>query len=113
MAQHDVWRPDLILTNGRVLTMDRSDTVVEAVAIKDDRILAVGSTGEIDALAGSGTERLDLHGRTALPGLADIHVHLASDAAQAFPAQLLREQGAENRNSCFDPARFEPGETQT
>ena len=69
MAQHDVWRPDLILTNGRVLTMDRSDTVVEAVAIKDDRILAVGSTGEIDALAGSGTERLDLHGRTALPGL--------------------------------------------
>src|SRR5688572_7959562 len=76
MAVSEAWRPDLVLVNGRVLTMDPADTVVEALAIKDDRILAVGSTSEIEGLAGSRTERIDLRGRTALPGLADIHVHL-------------------------------------
>ena len=91
MAEHEAWRPDLILVNGRVLTMNRSDTVAEAVAIKDDRILAVGSTREIEALAGSRTERIDLRGRTALPGLADIHVHLASDATRKGDAVEARD----------------------
>jgi len=91
MAQHDVWRPDLILVSGRVLTMDASDTVAEAVAIKDDRILAVGRTDEIETLAGSRTKRIDLKGRAALPGLADVHVHLASDATRKGDAVEARD----------------------
>ncbi|HZO29198.1 MAG TPA: amidohydrolase [Chloroflexota bacterium] len=96
MALHEAWQPglilpDLILTNGRVLTMDRADTVAEAVAIKGDRILAIGSTSEIEALAGASTERVDLRGRTALPGLADVHVHLASDATRKGDAVEARD----------------------
>ena len=82
MALPDALGADLILINGRVLTMDAADTRAEAVAIKGDTILAVGTSGEIEALAGPGTETIDLAGRTALPGLADIHVHLASDASR-------------------------------
>jgi predicted amidohydrolase YtcJ len=81
-ARSELFSADLILVNGRVLTMDRANTVAEAVAIKDARILAVGTTAEIEALAGSRTDGVDLKGRTALPGLADIHVHLASDASR-------------------------------
>src|SRR6476660_1220802 len=75
MAQDERFSADLILVNGRVLTMDAADSVAEAVAIKDDKVLAVGTTREIEALKGSRTEAVDLKGRTALPGLADIHVH--------------------------------------
>jgi predicted amidohydrolase YtcJ len=91
MAQDEAWRADLVLSNGRVLTMDRLDSVAEAVAVKGDRILAVGSTSEIDALVGSRTERVDLQGRTALPGLADVHVHLASDATRKADAIEARD----------------------
>ncbi|WP_144008744.1 imidazolonepropionase-like domain-containing protein [Enemella evansiae] len=49
--------PDLILTNGEVLTMDAGSTTQQAVAIDDGRITAVGSSAEIDRLAGSTTKR--------------------------------------------------------
>jgi predicted amidohydrolase YtcJ len=91
MAEREAWRPDLILTNGRVLTMDRADTVAEGLAIKDERIVAVGPSHEIEALAGQRTERVDLAGRTALPGLADVHVHLASDASRNADAVEARD----------------------
>src|SRR5438874_4183415 len=83
MATQDATGADLILVNGRVLTMDAADSIAEALAIRDGKILAVGTSREIEALAGSRTEAVDLEGRTALPGLADIHVHLASDAGKA------------------------------
>src|SRR5262245_34049499 len=69
---------DRVLVNGRIITVDAQDTVAEAVAIKDGRILAVGSSREIQALAGPATERIDLHGLTATPGLLDAHCHFAS-----------------------------------
>ncbi len=74
--------PDLLLVNGRVLTMDAAGTETEAVAVRGDSVVAVGTTAEIRELAGSRTQVVDLAGRTTLPGLADCHVHLAGDAAQ-------------------------------
>jgi predicted amidohydrolase YtcJ len=68
---------DLILVGGRVLTVDARDRVAEAIAIRDGRILAVGTTGEIEQLAGPGTGRIDLAGRTATPGLIDAHAHFS------------------------------------
>ncbi len=94
MAHPPELAADLILTNGKVLTMDSSNRVVEAVAIRDGKVMAVGSSREIEALAGSGTEAIDLRGRTALPGLVDVHVHLASDAGQ---------RGAVEARDFYDP----------
>lgn len=72
---------DLILANGRVLTMDDRDSEAEAVAVKDGKIVAVGSNADVRRLAGPHTEQVDLAGRVTVPGLADCHLHLASDAA--------------------------------
>ena len=67
---------DLILVNGVVLTEDAADRTAEAIAIRDGRILAVGSNTEIRAYAGRQTRQIDLHGRTVTPGLIDSHAHL-------------------------------------
>ena len=66
---------DLILTGGRVLTMDPSRPRVTALAVRGDRLLAVGTDGEIEALAGPATERIDARGRTVVPGFIDAHSH--------------------------------------
>ncbi len=68
---------DLVLLNGNVITVDADDSIVEAVAIAGDRIVAVGSTAEIEALAGPNTDRIDLRGATVTPGLLDAHAHFA------------------------------------
>jgi predicted amidohydrolase YtcJ len=67
--------PDLILTNGRVLTVDSRDSIAEAIAIRGGRIAAVGSTADITRSAGPATQTIDLHGRTMTPGLIDGHAH--------------------------------------
>ena len=68
---------DRILTGGRILTVDSGDRVVEALAIRNGRILATGTNAEIERLAGPATERIDLRGRTATPGLIDAHAHFS------------------------------------
>ncbi len=68
---------DRILTGGRILTVDSEDRVVEALAIRKGRIIAVGTAADIERLAGPATERIDLHGKTATPGLIDAHLHFS------------------------------------
>jgi predicted amidohydrolase YtcJ len=67
---------DLILTGGKVVTLDPAGSVAEAVAVQDGRIRAVGRDDEIATLANETTRRLDLAGRTLLPGLIDGHAHM-------------------------------------
>ncbi len=68
--------PDLVLHNGRIYTLDAHETVVQAMAVKGNRILAVGSDAEMERLTGPGMRRIDLGGRAAVPGLFDSHVHM-------------------------------------
>lgn len=82
---------DLLLVNGRVLTMDADNTVAQAVAVRDGKIVAVGSTREIEPLAGGSTRVIDLDGRTVMPGLTDCHVHLASDSSRSVDAVECRD----------------------
>jgi hypothetical protein len=77
-------RPDLIVHHGKILTVDESFGTVEALAIQGDRILATGSNAQMLALAGPETRRLDLQGRTVLPGLADSHLHAVESAMFEF-----------------------------
>src|SRR5215831_9042524 len=71
-------KPDLILTNGNIHTMDAANPHAEAVAIADGRFFAVGSNGDIGNLPAAGAARIDLGGRTVLPGFIDAHLHTAS-----------------------------------
>ena len=68
--------PDLILRGGRIYTVDVADRVAEAVAITGSRIVAVGTTSEIEALAGPATRRVHLEGRAVVPGFVDGHPHM-------------------------------------
>lgn len=68
---------DTIFVNGRVLTLDEANTVSQAVAVRDGRILATGGNRQIRRLAGPQTEVVDLRGRTVLPGFVDGHAHTA------------------------------------
>ena len=68
---------DFVLTGGKVFTVDESDSFVEAVAVKDGKILALGSSRKIKRFIGEGTQVLDVDGRLVLPGLIDSHVHFA------------------------------------
>lgn len=67
---------DVILHHGRFTTLDPANPTASAVAIKDNRFLAVGSDNEIVRLAGPKTRLIDLQGRSALPGLIDNHLHI-------------------------------------
>lgn len=66
---------DLILTNGNIVTVDEEVPRAEALAIKGDTIMALGSVQEIEALRGADTEVLDLEGRLAIPGFIEGHAH--------------------------------------
>jgi len=68
--------PDLILFNGKIFTSVAARPYVEALAIRGDRIIATGDTKTIQAMAGTKTSVIDLHGGTAIPGINDAHHHL-------------------------------------
>jgi predicted amidohydrolase YtcJ len=67
--------PDLILLNGKIFTSDSARPYVEALAIRGDRIVAVGTSNNISRLAGPQTKRVDLGGRVVIPGINDAHYH--------------------------------------
>jgi predicted amidohydrolase YtcJ len=67
---------DMILTNGRFATIDPKQPTADAVAIRDGRFERVGSAKEVEQLAGPHTKRIDLQGKTVIPGLIDSHTHL-------------------------------------
>ena len=76
--------PDLILHHGKVVTADPSFSVAEAIAIRGERIVRVGSNAEVLALQGPRTQTIDLAGKMVLPGLIDCHAHPQSASVVEF-----------------------------
>ena len=76
-ADLEVLRPDTVLFNGNIVTVDEDFSIAEAVAIKDGKFIAVGSNAQVRGLAGDSTEVVDLEGKTVLPGFNDPHLHFA------------------------------------
>ena len=68
----------IIFYNGKILTVDPNSSIAQAVAVRGNRIAAVGSNDEVLRLAGSNTLRIDLKGKTMTPGLINTHVHMES-----------------------------------
>ncbi|MFN8063132.1 MAG: amidohydrolase family protein, partial [Vicinamibacterales bacterium] len=73
---------DTVLTNGTVLTVDAHDAVAQALAIKNGRIVFVGTSADAEAYVGPSTQRIDLAGMTATPGLIDAHAHFANGGGE-------------------------------
>ena len=67
---------DLILSNGKIITVDERFTIAQAVAVRGGQIVAVGTSQDINRLAGPATRRIDLRGRSVIPGLIDNHMHV-------------------------------------
>ena len=80
---------DLIITGTRVWTVDKAHPEAEAIAIKGDRIVAVGSTRAILALAGPKTRRIELHGGLVLPGFVDTHTHFGNAVDAYFTVRTI------------------------
>lgn len=102
--------PDVVLHSGRIVTVDDSFRVCQAMALLDRRIVAVGDNASITALAGPETQQIDLQGQTVLPGLMDSHVHAVPAATYEFdhrvPEMATIEdvlQYIENRASRLSP----------
>ena len=74
-ATPPVGEADVLLIHGKILTVDANDSIAEAVAIRGEKIVAVGSEGEVRKHAAKDARVIDLHGRTATPGLIDTHCH--------------------------------------
>jgi predicted amidohydrolase YtcJ len=79
--------PDVVLVNGKMVTLDPQSSVVEALAVDNGKVAAVGTSSDIRAMAGEETEIIDLQGRTVIPGLIDSHIH-AIRAALSFATEV-------------------------
>ncbi|QFT81822.1 N-substituted formamide deformylase precursor [Roseovarius sp. THAF27] len=87
--------PDIVILNGKVLTMDPDRPRAEAVAVASGRIVAVGTSAEIGAMAGPDTKQVDAGGATVLPGFIDSHVHLFAGSVEMGYLDLYGVQGEE------------------
>lgn len=81
---------DIILANAKVWTADEKSPQVEAVAIKNDRILFAGTSQTAKRFRSEKTQFLDLGGKLVLPGFIDSHIHMAGRYAKRFSRPLLR-----------------------
>jgi predicted amidohydrolase YtcJ len=79
---------DLIITNAKVWTVDKSHPTAQAVAVLGDRIIAVGSNVEVSSLRGAGTRVINAGGKLLLPGFNDAHVHFIDGGRQLDAVQL-------------------------
>jgi len=117
--------PLTVYTNGKVITVDEDFSIAEALAIRGDKVVAVGSNAEIKRLIRSGTEVVDLEGKTVMPGMIDSHMHpggtgylqvncrLYASIAEIVDAVAERvaeaEPGEWVRGSGWDQSKLEEG----
>ncbi len=81
-------RADIIVKNARIWTADSTHPWVEALAVRGNRIMAVGDNGSIAQMSGAGTVTIDAHGQLALPGFNDAHTHFLSGSLGLFEVDL-------------------------
>lgn len=94
---------DLLIWNGTVITLDPQDSVAEALAVKDGKVLATGSEEQVSHLIGPETRVMDMGGGTATPGLISTHDHFLQHGVSAQHILDIRYPKA---RSCQDIARM-------
>src|SRR5882672_5113513 len=113
-AQTDAARPgarsaDLVLKNGKIITVDRDFTIAQALAIAGDRIVAIGSDAAMAAHVAPSTRVIDLNGRTVMPGLIDGHAHMDREGLKSVYPSLGRARSiGDIQNRIAELARATP-----
>ncbi|MBK7713668.1 MAG: amidohydrolase [Bacteroidales bacterium] len=79
---------DLILLNGKIVTVNKEFAICEGVAISNNKIMAAGTNGEMRKLSGNKTQIVDLKGRTVIPGLIDSHLHPESASVSELETEI-------------------------
>mgnify|MGYP001221598389 CR=1 FL=1 len=92
---------DLVLNNGKILTVDAQNSVCESIAIKNGKILDTGTTEKINQYIGIKTQVVDLQGKTVTPGLIDSHAHLPP-FGQRENGWLVKLQGLGSKEEIID-----------
>ncbi len=95
--------PDVILSNGKIITVDNRFSIAQAVAVRGDRIVAVGSNQDVTRLAGPNTRRIDLQGKAVVPGMIDNHAHIMEEGR--IWLEELRLDGVTTRKAALDMIR--------
>jgi hypothetical protein len=106
--------PDLIISNGKIATMVKADQFVQALAIKDGKIVATGSNAVVLKLKGPATQLIDAGGKTVIPGLNDSHLHVIREGLNynmelrwdgvtslKRALEMLKEQAARTPNGAW------------
>jgi predicted amidohydrolase YtcJ len=103
---------DMVLRGGRVFLADDASTIVEALAIRNGQVVAVGSASELAPLIGPNTQVVELEGRLVTPGINDAHVHFAAGGASLLAVDLLgtRSLAEIERRVAAAAASAQPGE---
>jgi predicted amidohydrolase YtcJ len=99
--------PTTILYNGLIHTLNPEQPRAQALAIRDGRVLAVGSEGKVAAAAGGKAEPINLQGRAVVPGLCDAHIHLT---AQGLSQRRVRLEGAASVDAALQTVARRIGE---
>jgi len=94
---------DVILTNGKIITVDDQFSIAQAVAVRGDRIVAVGTNQDITRLTGPSTRRIDLRGKSVMPGFIDNHAHFQEEGA--YWTLELRFDGITSRKQAWEMLR--------
>jgi len=103
---------DLVLTGGKVVTMDGEESIAEAVAVKYGRIIKVGSSSDVKPLIGEGARVIDLRGRTVVPGFIDSHCHMMRTGAdRMLYVDLSEEAGVHSIGDLVERLRERAKET--
>ena len=87
---------DLVLPGGSVYTVDAARSWAQAVAIRDRRIVAVGTDTQVGELAGASTQMIDLADRMLLPGFIDAHVHASAAGLERLRCDLSDAHGLDD-----------------
>ena len=83
---------DLVLTNGRIVTVDDGRPETEALAVSGDRIMGLGTAAEIKAMIGPNTKVVDLQGQLAIPGFIESHGHFTGVGGAQLQLNLMNVQ---------------------
>ncbi|HEY0014765.1 MAG TPA: amidohydrolase [Longimicrobium sp.] len=103
---------DMVFVGGRVFLADSANTVAQALAVRDGRVLAVGTDDQVRRLAGRTTEVVDLRGRLVTPGFNDAHIHFGAGGRGLLQVELLGTTSLAEieRRVAAAAAQAQPGE---